>query len=172
LHRIVLWCVKIKFYRLWIVDIKRIVAKYNGYLQYAISRYAKACKFTNIRADIAKLWNYIVDEQTRFLPIQYLTIEEKEIIRDLIKAVCIEFEITEEDVVWHEPSFDKQIKMSFEDNINMLLLYPEIAVYRKTNNIKTYIEDNFTYNYVNTILPEHQAVLEAFNVVITNNPYK
>jgi hypothetical protein len=44
-------------------DIKRIVAKYNGYLQYAISKYAKAGKFTNIRADIAKLWNYIVDEQ-------------------------------------------------------------------------------------------------------------
>jgi hypothetical protein len=44
-------------------DIKRIVAKYNGYLQYAISRYANAGKFTNIRADIAKLWKYIVDEQ-------------------------------------------------------------------------------------------------------------
>jgi hypothetical protein len=44
-------------------DIKRIVAKYNGYLQYAISKYANAGKFTNIRADIAKLWNYIVDEQ-------------------------------------------------------------------------------------------------------------
>ena len=44
-------------------DIRRIVAKYNGYLQYAISKYAKAGKFTNIRADIAKLWKYIVDEQ-------------------------------------------------------------------------------------------------------------
>lgn len=44
-------------------DIRRIVAKYNGYLQYAISKYANAGKFTNIRADIAKLWQYIVDEQ-------------------------------------------------------------------------------------------------------------
>ena len=44
-------------------DIRRIVAKYNGYLQYAISRYANAGKFTNIRADVAKLWKYIVDEQ-------------------------------------------------------------------------------------------------------------
>lgn len=44
-------------------DIKRLVAKYNGYLQYAISRYANAGKFTNIRADVAKLWKYIVDEQ-------------------------------------------------------------------------------------------------------------
>jgi hypothetical protein len=44
-------------------DIKRIVAKYNGYLQYAIAKYANAGKFTNIRADIAKIWNYIVDEQ-------------------------------------------------------------------------------------------------------------
>jgi hypothetical protein len=44
-------------------DIKRIVAKYNGYLQYAISRYANAGKFTNIRADVAKLWKYIIDEQ-------------------------------------------------------------------------------------------------------------
>ena len=44
-------------------DIKRLVAKYNGYLQYAISKYANAGKFTNIRDDIAKLWKYIVDEQ-------------------------------------------------------------------------------------------------------------
>ena len=44
-------------------DIKRIVAKYNGYIQFAISRYANAGKFTNIRADIAKVWKYIVDEQ-------------------------------------------------------------------------------------------------------------
>lgn len=44
-------------------DIRRIVAKYNGYLQYAISRYANAGKFTNIRADVAKLWKYIMDEQ-------------------------------------------------------------------------------------------------------------
>ena len=44
-------------------DIKRIVAKYNGYLQYAIAKYGNAGKFTNIRADIAKIWNYIRDEQ-------------------------------------------------------------------------------------------------------------
>jgi len=44
-------------------DIKRIVAKYNGYIQFAIGKYANAGKFTNIRADIAKLWKYIVDEQ-------------------------------------------------------------------------------------------------------------
>ena len=44
-------------------DIKRIVAKYNGYIQYAIGKYANAGKFTNIRADIAKVWKYIVDEQ-------------------------------------------------------------------------------------------------------------
>lgn len=44
-------------------DIKRLVAKYNGYIQFAISRYANAGKFTNIRADIAKVWKYIVDEQ-------------------------------------------------------------------------------------------------------------
>jgi hypothetical protein len=44
-------------------DIKRIVSKYNGYIQYAIGKYAKAGKFTNIRADIAKVWKYIGDEQ-------------------------------------------------------------------------------------------------------------
>lgn len=44
-------------------DIKRIVAKYNGYVQFAIGKYANAGKFTNIRADIAKVWKYIVDEQ-------------------------------------------------------------------------------------------------------------
>ena len=44
-------------------DIKRIVAKYNGYVEYAISKYAKAGQFTNIRPDIAKIWKYIKDEQ-------------------------------------------------------------------------------------------------------------
>jgi hypothetical protein len=44
-------------------DIRRIVSKYNGYIQYAIGKYANAGKFTNIRADIAKVWKYIGDEQ-------------------------------------------------------------------------------------------------------------
>jgi hypothetical protein len=44
-------------------DIKRIVAKYNGYVEHAISKYAKAGHFTNIRPDIAKTWKYIQDEQ-------------------------------------------------------------------------------------------------------------
>ena len=44
-------------------DIKRIVAKYNGYVEYAISKNTGAGKFTNIRPDIAKVWKYIHDEQ-------------------------------------------------------------------------------------------------------------
>ncbi len=41
--------------------------------------------------------------------------------------------------LWHEENMIIQIKMSFENNINMLQQYPEIGMYRKQNNICKHI---------------------------------
>ena len=68
--------------------------------------------------------------------------------------------------IWHEPTCIIQIKMSFENNILMLQQYPEFAVYVKSNNIKTYILENYVYLYVNYILDEHRYLLTMFGAII------
>lgn len=68
--------------------------------------------------------------------------------------------------IWHEADMKIQIKMSFENNIKMLESYPEIGVYRKENNIGTYIVNNYTYSYCNYLLDEHRALLTAFGGII------
>ena len=68
--------------------------------------------------------------------------------------------------IWHEDNMNIQIKMSFENNVLMLEEYPEIGVYRKVNKINTYNLNNFTYTYVNYILPEHESLLINFGGII------
>ena len=67
---------------------------------------------------------------------------------------------------WHEENMKIQIVMSFENNIKMLEQYPEIGMYRKDNNVGTYIVNNFTYSYCNYLLDEHRALLTAFGGII------
>lgn len=66
---------------------------------------------------------------------------------------------------WHE---DKQIQIvqSNEDLLSMLEEYPEIAVYRKENNITTYRESGRVYVYVNWILDEHRSIFENYDAEI------
>ena len=59
-----------------------------------------------------------------------------------------------------------QIIQSNDDCLNMIGDYPEIAVYRKDNNIETIRENGLVYVYVNTLLPEHRILLEQFNAEI------
>lgn len=68
--------------------------------------------------------------------------------------------------LWHEENMKIQIIMSFENNIKMLELYPEIGVYRKKNNIGTYMVNNFTYSYCNYLLDEHRMLLTGFGGII------
>ena len=68
--------------------------------------------------------------------------------------------------LWHESDCKIQIIMSFENNILMLQQYPEFAVYVKTNNIKSYIVENYVYLYVNYILDEHRYLLTMFGAII------
>ena len=67
---------------------------------------------------------------------------------------------------WHDPTKSIQIIQSNDDCLNMIGDYPEIAVYRKENNIETIRDNELVYVYVNTLLPEHRALLEQYNAQI------
>jgi hypothetical protein len=68
--------------------------------------------------------------------------------------------------IWHDETKSIQIIQSNDDCLNMLGNYPQIAVYRKDNNIETIRENGLVYVYVNTLLPEHRALLEEYNAEI------
>lgn len=67
--------------------------------------------------------------------------------------------------IWHE---DKQIriKISNVESLNMVESFPEIAIYRKENEIKTYKDDLYTYTYLSVLYPEHRALFQMFNAEI------
>ena len=68
--------------------------------------------------------------------------------------------------IWHDETKSIQIIQSNNDCLAMLDEYPEIAVYRKENNIETIRENGLVYVYVNTLLPEHRTLLEQYNAEI------
>lgn len=67
---------------------------------------------------------------------------------------------------WHEEDKAIQIVQNKSGVIWGAMNEPDIAFglasYRKTNNITTYDEGNKLYFYTNTILPEHQAIFDAY----------
>lgn len=75
--------------------------------------------------------------------------------------------------VWHEEK-PCQIVQNKSGVVWGAMNEPEIAFalasHRKTNNITTYDEGDKLYFYANTILPEHQAIFDAYpNLEITVN---
>lgn len=105
--------------------------------------------------------------------IKYINLDGTDI--DLIGKVysCNIMDIklyTEEDILpgilWHDETCVIRVKMSNHNNLLMLQNYPELGVYIKMNGIYSIIEDGYTYIYVNTILPEHHTLLEAFGASI------
>ena len=77
---------------------------------------------------------------------------------------------TQEDILpgtlWHDSTCSIRIKISNNNNLLMLQSYPELGVYIKTNGIFSIIENGQSYIYVNVILPEHRALLEAYGANI------
>lgn len=67
--------------------------------------------------------------------------------------------------VWHEEK-PYQIAQNKSGVVWGAMNEPDIAFglasYRKTNNITTYEEGDKLYFYANTILPEHQAIFDAY----------
>ena len=78
--------------------------------------------------------------------------------------------LTEEDILpgtlWQDSGCTMRIKMSYVNNLAMLQNYPELGVYIKQSGINSYVDQGYTYIYVNYLLPEHQALLEAFGAQI------
>ena len=75
-------------------------------------------------------------------------------------------EIVDNFPFWHDETKSIQIIQSNNDCLNMLKEYPEVGVYRKQNNIDTYVDNNLVYVYVNNLLPEHRLMFEQFNSTI------
>jgi hypothetical protein len=71
---------------------------------------------------------------------------------------------------WHEPDKTIQIYQTFSGFNFTALNMPELAIYRRDNNIITYQESNGFYFYVNNLLPEHRTLFETnTNLEITIN---
>ena len=68
--------------------------------------------------------------------------------------------------LWHDSGCTMRIKISNHNNLTLLQSYPELGMYIKMNNINSYIESNYSYMYVNYILPEHKTLLEAYGAII------
>jgi len=75
-------------------------------------------------------------------------------------------EIVEElPTMWHE---DKAIKIKQTKNgvlwgiMNIPQIASGLAIYRQENNIVTYEEGDTYYFYVDFLLPEHQAIFDAY----------
>lgn len=72
--------------------------------------------------------------------------------------------------VWHEPSKNIQIYQTFAGFNYTALNMPELAIYRRDNNIITYQESNGFYFYVLNLLPEHRELFTTnLNLGITIN---
>jgi hypothetical protein len=71
---------------------------------------------------------------------------------------------------WHDESCGIQIYQTYDDSLAMLEEHPDVATYRKENNIETIREFGFVYVYVNWLLPEHRALFESYNATINERP--
>lgn len=78
----------------------------------------------------------------------------------------VELEVLDPNAIWHEEDKLCQIVQNKSGVIWGAMNEPDIAFalasHRKTNNITTYEEGEKLYFYANTILPEHQAIFDAY----------
>lgn len=68
--------------------------------------------------------------------------------------------------IWHEEDKSIQIALTLEQNTDLAIDVPEIAMYRKEHNISSYREGNVIYSYVNWLLDEHRALLTRYGANI------
>jgi hypothetical protein len=67
---------------------------------------------------------------------------------------------------WHDESQSIQIVLTLEQNTDLVTNVPEIAMYRKQNNIIVHRDEKFVYSYVNWLLEEHESLLLSYGAVI------
>ena len=73
---------------------------------------------------------------------------------------------TTERKAWHEDK-EFQIIMSTLQFAELSKDYPDF-VYVENKKRNSYIENDFIYQYTDTLLPEHRAVLEDYGITINN----
>ena len=86
----------------------------------------------------------------------------------------VDVEVLDPNMIWHEEDKAVQIAQNKSGVVWGAMNEPDIAFalasHRKANNITTYDEGDKLYFYANTILPEHQAIFDAYpNLEITVN---
>lgn len=137
----------------------------------------KVAKITEEQKNI--LEGKMFKENSKFSPFElngnhYITeIEVIENINNDVEWVNYLPLINYKSVAWHE---DKAVQI-IQNKTGVVwgaMNEPEIAMalamHRKTTNMATYEEGEKLYFYANTILPEHQAIFEAYpNLEITVN---
>ena len=78
----------------------------------------------------------------------------------------VEVEVLDPNAIWHEEDKTVQIIQNKSGVVWGAMNEPEIAMglamHRKAMNMQTYEEGEKLYFYANTILPEHQAIFDAY----------
>lgn len=86
----------------------------------------------------------------------------------------VEVEVLDPNAIWHEEEKTVQIVQNKSGVVWGIMNQKDIAYalinHRETNNIPTYEEGDKYYFYANSVLPEHQAIFDAYpNLEITVN---
>ena len=81
---------------------------------------------------------------------------------DVIEVVELGGESTTD---WHETDKDFQIFLTYQESVELTEEYPELAQYRKDNNILSHKEEEGVYFYVNYFKEGHRDVLEVYGRV-------
>ena len=66
---------------------------------------------------------------------------------------------------WHEPDADFQIFLTYQKSVELTEEHPELAQYRKDNNILSHKEEEGVYFYVNFFEPGHRELVENYGTV-------
>lgn len=78
----------------------------------------------------------------------------------------VEVDVLDPNAIWHEEDKAVQIVQNKSGVVWGAMNEPEIAmalsIHRRDNNMVTYEEGDQLYFYANTILPEHQAIFDAY----------
>ena len=109
-----------------------------------------------------KISNYANAEDIRGSYYILKDVVTEQYITDYVEVVS---ELPEKEI-WHDKTKSIKISQSYQDSLEMLEEYPEIALYRKENGIKTIKENGFVYIYVNELFDEHRTILEKYNTII------
>lgn len=70
--------------------------------------------------------------------------------------------------IWHEPNYCTQVKLTFQEQIDLLRAYPDFALYTSESNLPTHVEKDTLYTYDNTLCQEYRDLLQYFGGIITD----